>query len=59
MLVETADRLERNLGELALAIKTMQPMLIDKGFCTADELNRSVPEQKRARHENLAFSTLK
>jgi hypothetical protein len=31
------ERLERALGELALALKTVQRTMIDKGLCTADE----------------------
>ncbi len=31
-------KLERALGELALATKTMQRMLVEKGVCSADEL---------------------
>jgi len=30
-------RLERALGELALATKTMQRVLVDKGVCSAEE----------------------
>ncbi|MFT7463665.1 MAG: hypothetical protein ACI9EF_002011 [Pseudohongiellaceae bacterium] len=30
-------RLERALGELALARKTMQRVLVDKGICSADD----------------------
>ena len=32
-----AVRLERALDELALATKTMQRLLVDKGVCTAEE----------------------
>jgi hypothetical protein len=32
------EKLERALGELALATKTLQRMLVEKGVCTADEL---------------------
>ena len=32
------EQLERALGELALATKTMQRMLTEKGVCTAEEL---------------------
>jgi hypothetical protein len=31
------DRLERAIGELALSMKTLQRMMVDKGVCTADE----------------------
>ena len=34
--VDTA-RLERALGELALSVKTVQRMLVDKGVCTTEE----------------------
>jgi hypothetical protein len=33
-----AQRLERVMGELALATKTLQRLMIDKGVCTHDEL---------------------
>lgn len=32
-----ADRLERAIGELALATKTVQRMMVEKGCCTATE----------------------
>jgi hypothetical protein len=32
------ERLERALGELALAVKTIQRTMIDKGVCTQQEL---------------------
>ena len=32
-----SDRLEQALGELALAVKTMQRMMVEKGVCTAEE----------------------
>jgi hypothetical protein len=32
-----ADRLERAIGELALAVKTMQRVLVEKGVCSQDE----------------------
>jgi len=34
-----AERLERALGELALAMKTLQRMMVDKGVCTAEEFH--------------------
>jgi len=37
-------RLERLLGELALATKTMQRLLVEKGVCQADELARRLRE---------------
>lgn len=36
--------LERALGELALATRTMQRMLIEKGVCTQEELTRKLRE---------------
>ena len=33
-------RIEGAVGELALATKTLQRLLVDKGVCTADELQR-------------------
>jgi hypothetical protein len=35
-----AQRLERALGELALATKTIQRLLVDKGLCTNDEFRK-------------------
>ena len=34
-----ADRLERALGELALAIKTMQRVMVEKNVCTPEEFH--------------------
>ena len=34
-----AARLERSLGELALALKTVQRVMVDKGLCTTEELH--------------------
>jgi hypothetical protein len=34
------QRLERVLGELALATKTIQRLLVDKGVCTNDEFQQ-------------------
>ena len=39
-----AERLERALGELALATKTLQRMMIEKNFCTPQELDRKLRE---------------
>jgi hypothetical protein len=36
------DRLERAVGELALAVKTMQRMLVEKNVCTATELKEKL-----------------
>lgn len=37
-------KLERTLGELALATKTLQRMLIEKGVCSTDELAKRMRE---------------
>jgi hypothetical protein len=34
-----AERLEHAIGELALAVRTVQRMLIEKGVCTQQELH--------------------
>ncbi len=34
-----AARLEASLGEIALALKTVQRMLVEKGVCTQEELH--------------------
>ena len=36
------ERLERAISELALATKTMQRMMVEKGVCTPDELAQKV-----------------
>ena len=41
-------RLERALGELALAVKTIQRLAVEKGLCTPDELQRKMREIDRA-----------
>jgi hypothetical protein len=33
-----AEKLERAMGEIALALKTLQRMMVEKGVCTPDEL---------------------
>jgi hypothetical protein len=33
------ERLEAALGELALAVKTVQRMMVDKGVCSAEEFH--------------------
>ena len=38
------ERLERLLGELALATKTLQRIAVEKGVCTHDELARKMRE---------------
>ena len=37
-----AARLERALGELALATKTIQRLLVDKGICSHDEFRNTL-----------------
>jgi len=37
-----AARIEGALGELALALKTLQRMMVDKGLCTAEELRQTL-----------------
>ena len=37
-----AERLERALGELALATKTIQRLMLEKGVCTHDELSEKL-----------------
>ena len=41
---ETVDvtNLENALGELALAVKTVQRMVIEKGLCTAEEFHEKL-----------------
>ena len=39
-----AVRLERALGELALATKTVQRLIVEKGLCTPDEFARTLRE---------------
>jgi len=34
------ERLERALGELALATKTLQRLIVEKGLCSHDELEQ-------------------
>ena len=42
-----AVRLEKVLGELALAVKAVQRLAVEKGLCTADELQRKLAEVDR------------
>jgi len=42
-----AERLERALGELALATKTMHRMMIEKGLCTSEELAAKLRQNQR------------
>lgn len=39
-----AERLERAIGELALAVKTVQRLAVEKGLCTAAEFQRKLDE---------------
>ena len=32
-----AEKLERAVGEMALAVKTVQRMMVEKGLCTSEE----------------------
>ena len=32
-----AEKLDRAVGEMALAVKTIQRMMVEKGLCTTDE----------------------
>jgi len=36
------ERLERALGELALAVKAVQRIAVEKGLCTPDELHQKL-----------------
>jgi hypothetical protein len=36
------DRLERAIGELALAVKTVQRIAVEKGLCTPAELHQKL-----------------
>ena len=37
-----AGKLERAIGELALAVKTMQRVMVEKGVCTAGEFSEKL-----------------
>ncbi len=37
-----AERLERALGELALATKTIQRLMVDKGVCSPEEFRNTL-----------------
>jgi hypothetical protein len=37
-----AERLERAIGELALALKTVQRTLVEKGICTSEEFREKL-----------------
>ncbi|MBI5851514.1 MAG: hypothetical protein HZB39_10900 [Planctomycetes bacterium] len=38
------DRLEAALGELALAVKTVQRLAVEKGLCSAAEFQRTLQQ---------------
>lgn len=40
-------RLERSLGELALAMKTLQRTLVEKGVCTEEDLRQKLAQIDR------------
>lgn len=42
-----AARLEKALGELALAVKTVQRIAVEKGLCTAGEFQNKLQEIDR------------
>lgn len=42
-----AQRLERAIGELALAVKTVQRLAVEKGICTQDEFVRTMQQIDR------------
>jgi hypothetical protein len=42
-----ASRLEKAFGELALAVKAIQRIAVEKGLCTPDELQRKMLEIDR------------
>lgn len=39
-----AERLERALGELALAVKTVQRVMVEKGVCTPEEFHTKLQQ---------------
>ncbi len=39
-----ADRLERAIGELALAVKTLQLVAVEKGLCSQQELRQRMQQ---------------
>lgn len=39
-----AEKLERAVGEMALALKTIQRMMVEKGVCTLDELRAKLQQ---------------
>ncbi len=39
-----AEKIERAVGEMALAVKTLQRMMVDKGLCTSDEFRNKLQQ---------------
>lgn len=39
-----AERLQRALEELALSVKTLQRLLVDKGVCSTDEIHAKLKQ---------------
>ena len=39
-----AEKLERAVGEMALAVKTLQRMMVEKGLCSPDELRNKLQQ---------------
>ena len=39
-----AEKLERAVGEMALAVKTVQRMMVEKGVCTADDFRTKLQQ---------------
>jgi hypothetical protein len=42
--INAVRRLERAIGELALAIKTVQRLAVEKGLCTAEEFQNKLAQ---------------
>jgi hypothetical protein len=39
-----AEKLDRAVGEIALAVKTLQRVMVDKGLCTPDDLRAKLQQ---------------
>jgi hypothetical protein len=39
-----AEKLERAVGEMALAVKTLQRMMVEKGVCTSDDFRTKLQQ---------------
>jgi hypothetical protein len=39
-----AEKLERAVGEMALAVKTLQRMMVEKGLCTSDDFRNKLQQ---------------